>query len=139
GDGKISVGSAASILAATTSLTENLNKPPFLNNLNLYTVDSPALSDPNSMLWEYRMIYSAVIDRAAFGAGGLGSVAIVSQHNSPSKIASFTPEPCDTCLTNIARVIAHSGTLTMSNTASATVCVTNGTPGQGTCPTKADE
>src|SRR5262249_9254224 len=40
GDGGILVGSAASVLFVSSSLTENLNKPPFLNNLGQYTVDS---------------------------------------------------------------------------------------------------
>jgi len=41
------VGSAANILAWTTSLEENLNKQPFLGKRGQYTVNSPVPGDPN--------------------------------------------------------------------------------------------
>ncbi|HXJ72231.1 MAG TPA: HYR domain-containing protein, partial [Candidatus Dormibacteraeota bacterium] len=70
GDGSVTIGSAANVVFVSTSLTENLNKPPFLSNLAQYTNSSPALSDPNSPLWEYRMTYTVVVSNAAFGATG---------------------------------------------------------------------
>ncbi len=140
GDGKMQTGDVADVVFTTTSLTENLNKPPFLNNLAQYTVNSPALNDPNSGQWEYRMIYTAVVSQAAFGASGFGGVMIVDQHNSPAKIDKFTPEACSGCVTNIATAIATAGGITLpSQFAQEVVC--SGTPVPtpgGECPQKAD-
>src|SRR5206468_10890253 len=61
GDGIVSIGNAANVVFASSSLTENLNKQPFLSNLSKYTNNSPALSDPNSPLWEYRIIYNVEV------------------------------------------------------------------------------
>lgn len=133
GDGGMKIGSAASILSYTTSLTENLNKAPFLNNLAQYTENSPAPSDPNSSAWEYRMVYTVVVDKAAFGAAGFGNVMIIDQHNSPSKTGSFTPMTCDACVTNIARVTAHAGSAVLTATATAAVCTETPNDG-GSCP-----
>ena len=85
GDGGMLEGSASAVLFVSTSLTENLNKPPFINNLAQYTVNSPALSDPDSPLWEYRMIYTVLADKAAFGASGFGSMAVVCSTTRPRK------------------------------------------------------
>ena len=57
GDGRMLIGNPAHILAYSTSLTENLNKQPFLGKLSKYTANSPAPSDPNYPLWEERNIY----------------------------------------------------------------------------------
>jgi hypothetical protein len=138
GEGDVSVGDAASVLEATTSLTENLNKAPFLSNLAQYTVNSPSLADPNSGLWEYRMIYSVVVDQAAFDPSGFGGFTIVDQHNSPSKMAKFTPEPCGGCVTNIALASADAGGSNLLSLASAVVCSTNPPPPSGLCPHKYD-
>src|SRR5262249_49872706 len=40
GDGGVSVGNASNVVAYSTSLTENLNKQPFLSKLAQYTVNS---------------------------------------------------------------------------------------------------
>jgi hypothetical protein len=140
GDGGFNTGNAAHILSFHTSLTDNLNKPPFLGNLAQYTVNSPALADPNSGAWEYRMIYSVTISPAAFGAAGFGMAMIVDQHNSPTKPPferGILPNPCASCITNTARVLALNSGLSISSTASAGVCATNlsggGTGGTG-CP-----
>jgi hypothetical protein len=118
------LGSAASVLQVSSSLAENLNKEPFLSRLAQYTVNSPALSDPNSAAWEYRMIYTCVVDKNAFGAAGFGDVVIADQHNSPPKngVNSFVPIPCNSCVTNRAMVIAQSGNGAVTNFASAGVC-----------------
>jgi uncharacterized repeat protein (TIGR01451 family) len=139
GDGGLNTGNAAHILSFNTSLTENLNKPPFLGALAQYTVNSPALSDPNSGQWEYRMIYSVTLNPAAFGAAGYGMAMIADQHNSPTKPPfqrGILPDPCDSCITNTARVTALSGGLSITNTASAGVCATNVSGGStsGGCP-----
>src|SRR5687768_1226948 len=104
GEGSMMKGNPAHLLSFATSLGDNLNKPPFLNNLAQYTVNSPALSDPNSALWEYRMIYSVVVDKAAFGASGFGNFMITDQHNSPAKKGVGVPVVCHGCITNIAVV-----------------------------------
>jgi uncharacterized repeat protein (TIGR01451 family) len=124
GDGGMILGAASNILEVTTSLTENLNKQPFLSNLSRYTVHSPGTNDPNRAAWEYRMIYSAVIHKRAFGTNGFGTVAIVDQHNSPAK-PGFTglPSPCNDCVTNLAVATARLGAATVSNSATAVVCV----------------
>jgi hypothetical protein len=138
GDGGLITGSAASVLAYSTSLTENLNKPPFRNNLAQYTVNSPALADPNSPLWEYRMIYSVIVAGNAFGASGFGGVMIADQHNSPSKVGNFTPVICGGCVTNVATARAVFGTNVLTSSAFAVVCTTNRTQTSGDCPKKND-
>jgi hypothetical protein len=123
GDGSLSEGDPANLVLASSSLTENLNKEPFLSNLSQYTNNSPALSDPNSPLWEYRMIYTAVVSNAAFGASGFGSVTILGQDNSPNKLgAAFAPTNCPSCVTNTAVATIHSGANTASVSAKFTVC-----------------
>jgi hypothetical protein len=68
-----------------------------------------------------------VVDKNAFGASGFGAAAITDQHNSPPKNGpeSLMPSPCDSCVTNFARVVANAGTITLTNFASAVVCTTN--------------
>jgi len=121
GDGSVSIGNAANVVFASSSLTENLNKQPFLSNLSKYTNNSPALRDPNSPMWEYRMIYTVEVRNNAFGASGFASVSIFDQHNSPSKIASFIPVSCDSCVTNIAVATGHYGTTVVTATSEFTV------------------
>src|SRR5262249_48927165 len=124
-DDGIIVGSAASVIFASTSLTKNLNKPPFLNNLTQYTVDSPTLNDPNSPLWEYRDIYTVIVDKSAFGSSRFSGVSVIQVHNSPAKSgAPPMPPTCPiTCLTNVATVTATAGLVTLSDQASARVCL----------------
>ena len=98
GDGGMDVGNPAYLLWFNTSLTDNLNKDPFLSQLAYYTVHSPGSNDPNASLWEMRMIYQVLIDKAAFGPSGFGSAMIIDQHNSPGK-RSVTPVFCDWCVT----------------------------------------
>jgi len=129
GDGAVISGSAANVVFVSSSLTENLNKEPFLSNLSKYTNNSPALNDPNSPFWEYRMVYTVVVSNVAFGASGFGNVSIVDQHNSPQKTGTFTPTPCDSCATNTAVASARSGTNTLTQTARFTVCTGESRPG----------
>jgi hypothetical protein len=128
GDGVITIGSAANVVFVSSSLTENLNKQPFLSNLAKYTNNSPALSDPNSAFWEYRIIYTVVVSNAAFGPSGFGSVTIVDQHNSPSKVALFVPTVCDACVTNIAVATGHYGTTVVTAESDFTVSSLQGGP-----------
>jgi hypothetical protein len=137
GDGFITKGNASSILSWSTSLEENLNKQPFLGHLAQYTVDSPALADPNSAQWEYRMIYTVVVDQAAFGAAGFGSVMTTKLHNSPAKKTVTQPEPCSGCIsgciTNLATGTAIAGAVTLTATDSAVVCPDDKPPSKD-CP-----
>jgi hypothetical protein len=128
GDGSVSIGNPANVVFVSSSLTENLNKQPFLSNLSKYTNNSPALSDPNSVFWEYRMTYTVVVSNIAFGASGFGGVSIVDQHNSPSKIATFTPVICNSCVTNIAVATGHYGTTVVTATSPFTVSTWLGGP-----------
>jgi len=121
-------GSAANVLFATTSLTENLKNYP-----TGYLVNSPAETAPLSgvsavaPLWDYANSYTAIVSKAAFGAGTFGSVVIPGQHNSPAKVGSnlILPGPCDGEVINTAKVTAKSGnlTLTASDTANVQIAV----------------
>ena len=108
GDGAMLIGNPASIVAFSTSLTENLNKHPFVDNVAEFTVNSPSPADTALFSqWEVRDIYSVVVDKGAFDASGFGSVSINEVHNSPSKTKSkcktptlcppTTPCPCNPC------------------------------------------
>ena len=143
GDGDMILGNAAHVLAVNTSLTDNLNKQPFLGNLAQYTVNSPSLADPNSPLWEYRMVYTVVVSKDAFGPTGFGSVMIADQHNSPTKPPferGPVPTACGNCVTNIATVSAFAAGQLLTTSGSAVTCVTNGssTGPAGRCPEMAD-
>ncbi len=128
GDGGLVTGSASSLVYASSSLAENLNKPPFVNNLAQYTVNSPNANND----WESNMIYTVEITAGTFGASGFGSVSIVSQHNSPGKRSIVNPNPCDACATNVATVTAQvNGTLpvvTIVDIDDARVCVSTNPP-----------
>ncbi len=139
GDGKVKQGEAASILQVGTSLTENLNQPPFLERLAQYTVDSPAPDDPNLAAWQDRVIYSVVVDRQAFEPFGFGSVTLKDQHNSPAKISIKRPAPCGGCVTNLAIATAHAGNVLLTRKAATVICLGSETPVAGNCPTKAPD
>ena len=126
GDGKMVLGSADSILFATTSLTENFKKSQFQMG---YFVNSPTETAPLSGVstpvgWDYNDSYTVVVSKAAFGANGFGAVSIPSVHNSPAKIGSnlVTPTKTDSCVVNVAVATGTAGTTTVSATASAQVC-----------------
>jgi hypothetical protein len=98
GEGKMIVGSASSVLATSTSLDRDLNGCGYC-----YTVDSPATDEnytpnPATPKWDYRVVYEAWLDPAAFGAAGFGEAIVESVHASPSKLDSNTVEvvkkPC---------------------------------------------
>jgi hypothetical protein len=93
GEGKVIVGSAASVLKWDTSEAINLNQRGYAS----YTVDSPATDDkytpnPETPEWDYRVVYEAWIDIDAFGAAGFGGASIEFVHASPSKANSNTLE-----------------------------------------------
>ena len=142
GDGLVLVGSAANIASYSTSLAENLNRAPFLNKLAYYTVHSPAPSDPNSRLWEYRNIYTVVVKKAAFAAAGFGKVSVGDLINAPAKtgfqcvpgddsknpdddnknqVKCPSPVECNSVSTNTAVATARSGSHVLTTFAKAVV------------------
>jgi hypothetical protein len=121
GDGKMLKGDANSVLFATTSLTTNLNQSPDYYKV---IVDSPAPGTPLAAKWDNVMRYKVIVDKLAFGSAGFGKVAIISQHNSPSKIGTFVPTPCESQVTNTVVVTASSEDgQTVTSSAKATVTV----------------
>jgi hypothetical protein len=99
GEGRMILGNASSILKAVTSLDRNLNERGYA----AYTVDSPPTTptyapSPSAPSWDYRVVYEAWIDNAAFGPSGFGKVHLAYVHASPSKAGSnslaVTPGPC---------------------------------------------
>ena len=134
GDGKMITGSAAHVLSATTSLTDNLKLPQFKTG---YLVNSPPETAPLSGIsvpagWDYTNSYTVVVSKDAFGANGFGGVTIPGVHDSPPKLGSnnlITPMPCQ-CVVNTADAVGtvENTTTTVSATATAQVCF--GTPSQ---------
>jgi hypothetical protein len=91
GDGGMITGQAAWILQWNTSLSRNLNERGYAS----YTVDSPSTDenytpDPAAPGWDYRVVYEAWVDAAAFGSAGFGDANIEFVHASPSKAGEDT-------------------------------------------------
>lgn len=140
GDGELLFGSAGHVVSFTSSLAENLNHPanvPFKAGL---TTNSPtALVAGNVVVdaaqapggWNHVNAYSVVIQSAAFGASGFGSVAIPDQHNSPSKLDGpdgLATQPKNSTVVNTARATAQSpqGPLVASASASVDIVASAG-------------
>ncbi len=100
GEGEVLDGDAAQILAATSSISRNLNDRGYAE----YTTDSPATDEsytpnPETPEWDYRVVYEVWIALAAFEADVLPvSACIENIHASPSKLDSNTvdvvPDEC---------------------------------------------
>ena len=91
GDGAMIAGDPAWIVEWNTSISRNLNERGYAS----YTVDSPATDakyTPNAQApeWDYRVVYEAWIDVAAFGSAGFGDATIESVHASPAKSGEDT-------------------------------------------------
>ena len=100
-----------------STLELNLNRPGYTDKI----VNSP-VSDPN---WEYVNGYLFTIDKATFNGTSFGRVAVLDQHNSPSKVGSTdAPVVVGGPSTNTALVTADNGGATVSATGAATVMVT---------------
>ncbi len=85
GDGKVLEGEIAHVLSTTTSLDRNLNE----RGLGAYTEDSPETDDsytphPTAGAWDYRVVYEARIDMAAFPSG-FDRALVEFIHASPAK------------------------------------------------------
>ncbi|WP_437299220.1 hypothetical protein [Sorangium sp. So ce426] len=101
GEGKMLLGDAGAVVAATTSLDRDLNACGY----GAYLEDSPETDEsytPNSETpnWDYRVVYDVWVSASAFGAAGFGDATISYVHASPSKYPSdtvtVTPGPCPT-------------------------------------------
>jgi hypothetical protein len=99
GEGKMILGDASDVVAASTSLDRNLNACGMAG----YTVDSPATdadytANADAPRWDYRVVYDVWVTQSAFGAGGFGSGTVDFVHASPSKRGTntvvVTPGPC---------------------------------------------
>ncbi len=103
GDGQMIIGSASSILSATSSLDQNFNTYGYVLTTNSPASDNsytPNASYPN---WIYEVWYEVTVSLAAFGPNGFGSIGLAGIHASPSKTGSNTelvqvtdcPLPCN--------------------------------------------
>ncbi|WP_437653291.1 hypothetical protein [Sorangium sp. So ce1182] len=103
GEGKMLLGEAGAVVAATTSLDRDLNACGYGG----YVVDSPETDEsytPNAETpdWDYRVVYDVWVSASTFGAAGFGDATISYVHASPSKYPSdtlvVTEGPCpSTC------------------------------------------
>jgi len=90
GEGKMLVGSAEHILAASSSLDRNMNGCGYCETENSPCPGEDYAGDPAAPAWDYRVVYEVWIDNAAFGAAGFCGVDINSVHASPSKAEENT-------------------------------------------------
>jgi hypothetical protein len=100
GEGEVLDGDETQILAATSSISRNLNDRGYAE----YVVDSPATDEsytpnPETPEWDYRVVYEIWIALAAFSPDVLPvSACIENIHASPSKLDSNTvdvvPDEC---------------------------------------------
>ena len=102
GEGMMILGDAAHVVRWESSEARNLNERGY----GSYTSESPATDEnytpnPATPEWDYRVVYEAWIDLAAFGGGGFGGATIEFVHASPSKASSNTievePGDCPPC------------------------------------------
>jgi hypothetical protein len=102
GEGMMIVGDAAHVVRWMTSQDRNFNERGY----DEYTVESPATDEnytpnPEAPEWDFRVVYEAWIDIAAFGSAGFGGAEIEFVHASPSKASSNTievePGECPPC------------------------------------------
>jgi len=97
GEGGITVGSAANILGAKTSIDYNLNVLGCAFTTNSPPADaSYNPTDGSCPSWIFEDSYEVGISKNAFGANGFGSVDVVYVHDSPSKLGTNKIIP-DTC------------------------------------------
>ncbi|MFN4253371.1 MAG: HYR domain-containing protein, partial [Saprospiraceae bacterium] len=98
GEGKMLVGSASSIISATTSLDVNFNQYGYVLTTNSPATNASYAPNPTYPNWIYEVWYEVTVSKSAFGASGYGRPEITSVHASPSKTGSNTevvvPTPC---------------------------------------------
>ncbi|HEY6729154.1 MAG TPA: hypothetical protein VI197_34325 [Polyangiaceae bacterium] len=103
GEGKMIVGSAEHVLAASSSHDRNMNGCGYCELENSPCPGEDYAGDPDAPEWDYRVVYEVWIDTAAFGNAGFCDVDIDAVHASPSKAEDNTvlvepgdcpPPPC---------------------------------------------
>lgn len=124
GDGGMIIGSAANVLSVSTTITTDLNQSPAFYG---FTTNSPA-PESSYPTWDYVDGYTVVVSGAVFGASDFGNVTVPFVHNSPAKIGTneALPTPCESNVTNTAKVTAIANGITLMATATATVNVDGG-------------
>lgn len=91
-NGKMNVGEPSAILAATSSLSRNLNE----RGHDQYTSDSPMTDasytpNPAAPDWDFRVVYEVWVDASLFTEDGI-EACLLSIHASPSKLGENTME-----------------------------------------------
>jgi hypothetical protein len=91
GEGKMLVGPASAVVAASTSLDRNLNVCGYGD----YLVNSPETDDkytanPAAPNWDFRVVYDVWVQRDLFEANGFGRASVEFVHASPSKAGKST-------------------------------------------------
>jgi hypothetical protein len=98
GDGKVIVGSADHVLAASSSLSRNMNGCGYCETENSPCTDEYYATNPDAPEWDFRVYYEVWIDAEAFGDLGMCLVDVDSVHASPSKADDNTvlvePKDC---------------------------------------------
>jgi len=85
GEGRMILGSASSILGATSSLDQNLNTFGYGLTVNSPATDANYTPNPAYPNWIFDVWYEVTVDISAFGPAGFGYPVISSVHASPSK------------------------------------------------------
>jgi len=99
GDGKVYVGSAASLLACGTSLDYNFNTLGYVLTEDSPATDEDYTENPDFPGWVFEVTYEFRIDGSLFADNGFGGFTIPIVHNSPNKVAknavfpTVVPEP----------------------------------------------
>lgn len=99
GEGKMIVGEASDVLAATSSLDRNLNGCGYCETETSPCTDSSYAASPDAPEWDFRVSYEVWIAAEAFGSAGFCRADIDAVHASPSKASEntieVTPDECD--------------------------------------------
>ncbi|MGC2656800.1 MAG: hypothetical protein WA324_02410, partial [Bryobacteraceae bacterium] len=111
-------GDCSKVVGINTSLSDDLNQAPQYNKC---TNNSPVWQDGK---WNFQCSYTVEIDQSAFGRNGFGKCSPKTVVNGQCK--NFTPgpsspQPCNSTVTNTAKVTGTAGTVKVSATATATV------------------
>ncbi|MDD5543366.1 MAG: hypothetical protein PHX83_09335 [Acidobacteriia bacterium] len=129
GDGKMVIGNASNIIAAGSSLSDDLLLSQFVTG---FLVNSPPETAPLSNIsipsgWDYTDSYTVFLKSSVFGTSGFGSVHVVGVHDSPPKTGSsnlITPDPCPNTITNTANATGVTASGNVQAGASTSVTVT---------------
>ena len=101
GDGGMVLGDASMVLDATSSLDRNLNERGYTTFLdNSPETDAAYSTNPNAPGWDYRVVYEAWVDNAAFAGADLDAPRMDFVHSSPAKGADTLDVHEDECPPN---------------------------------------